>query len=112
MADESSSNRELLGRELADAAGTDVEELHERYANSVTSPRSRRSKGRRPPSSSGPQRVPCGGGAREMYIAWKHEDVAHVMRDAAHFYKPGPGGPFADTLLSLNGEEHRNSVSW
>ena len=47
------------------------------------------------------------GSADMLYVAWRHDDVAQVMRDAEHFMKPGPPWRKTKTLLSMNGEEHR-----
>ena len=44
--------------------------------------------------------------AGDVYIAWRHDDVAHVMRDSDHFMKPGPPWRKTKTLLSMNGPEH------
>jgi len=44
----------------------------------------------------------------DLYIAWRHDDVAQVMRDAEHFMKPGPPWRKTKTLLSMNGDEHRH----
>jgi cytochrome P450 len=107
MADERTTHRDLLEQELAEAQGTDIEELHALYGEQRRTCPFQKVEGAEAVQYLGRQRGPYGGSAGEMYIAWKHEDVAQVMRDATHFYKPGPGGPFSNTLLSMNGEEHR-----
>jgi cytochrome P450 len=43
----------------------------------------------------------------EIYVAWGHDVVAQVMRDSDNFIKPGPPWRTTRTLLSMNGEEHR-----
>lgn len=44
---------------------------------------------------------------RDVYVVWSHGETGQVMRDADHFWKPGPGGPMDETLLAMNGAEHR-----
>jgi cytochrome P450 len=56
----------------------------------------------------GRQEARFGSSDRDVYVVWRHVEAGQVMRDADHFWKPGPGGPFDDTLLSMNGDVHRD----
>ncbi|MBV9660568.1 MAG: cytochrome P450 [Acidimicrobiales bacterium] len=107
MADVIGVNRARLERELVEVRGIDAEEQQEMWAEHRRACPFEAVTGEEVPGLLGPQRGAYGGAAGDMYIAWGHDEVAQVMRDAAHFMKPGPGGPFANTILSMNGEEHR-----
>ncbi|HKE72321.1 MAG TPA: cytochrome P450 [Acidimicrobiales bacterium] len=101
-------NRARLERDLAENRGTDAEELQRVWSEHRRACPFERIGDAEAAEMLGAQRgayAAAGGG--ELYIAWGHDDVAQVMRDADHFMKPGPGGPFSSTILAMNGEEHR-----
>jgi len=102
-----SNNRARLEHELATLPGINAEQLQRTWTEHRIACPFENVDADEAQALLGPQRGAYGRTAGELYIAWAHDDVASVMRDAAHFMKPGPGGPFNDTILAMNGEEHR-----
>ena len=101
-------NRARLERDLAENRGTDAEELQQLWAEHRRACPFEKIAGPEAAELLGAQRGAYAAAAgAELYVAWAHDDVAQVMRDADHFMKPGPGGPFNNTILAMNGEEHR-----
>jgi cytochrome P450 len=100
-------NRARLERNLIETPGLDAEDLQRTWSEHRLSCPFEQVDREQASALLGVQRGTYGGPSNDLYIAWSHEDVAHVMRDSRHFMKPGPGGPFNDTILAMNGEEHR-----
>src|SRR4051812_25830207 len=91
-------NRDRLERDLVENPGEDAEKLHQEWGEHRRSWPFEHVDREAAAKLLGPQRGAYGGPAADLYIAWAHDDVAQVMRDADHFMKPGPGGPFSGTI--------------
>jgi cytochrome P450 len=100
------SQRERLERSLQQGRGTPTDELHASWrARRATCPVEH---------VDGEERVAFlgrqaerFGDERDVFVVWANDAVARVMREDYNFWKPGPGGPFEETLLAMNGEQHR-----
>jgi cytochrome P450 len=100
-------NRARLERDLVENRGEKAEDLQHLWAEHRRSCPFEPVSGDEALALLGAQRGAYAAARGDLFIAWAHDDVAQVMRDAKHFMKPGPGGPFNDTILAMNGEEHR-----
>jgi cytochrome P450 len=102
------ANRARLERDLAENAGTDAEALQRVWARHRHACPFEKVGAADAVELLGPQRgAHATADGPDLYIAWGHDDVALVMGDTDHFMKTGPGAPFDDTILAMNGEEHR-----
>jgi cytochrome P450 len=101
------SQRARLERALTENHGTPVDELYAAWARRRAMCPIERLEGREREAFLGRQAARFESPDRDVFVAWRHAETGQVMRDAEHFSKPGPGGPFDDTLLSMNGEVHR-----
>jgi cytochrome P450 len=101
------SQRARLERALTENHGTPVDELYAAWARRRAVCPVERLEGTEREAFLGRQGARFGSPEHHVYVAWRHTETGQVMRDAEHFSKPGPGGPFDDTLLSMNGDVHQ-----